>query len=556
MDFNKFDNAAAVLEKIIIPMDEIQAMSWLKIFSILVAYVFVRGIFLQLGLFFALNKLDFFLRKKIYSVPFKHGQLFSEIKSNFLTMIVDGFFLATILKTRVIAGSGSFLWGFAISFIWFEIWFYISHRALHHPKLYFIHQQHHVAKTVNPFTALSFSILERLILLVGGIGGVYLLSLRLPLSDSGIAFYFLINFLLNIFAHSNVELIPAAIVKSKIGRILNAPTYHSMHHARYQGNYGLFTPFLDQLFQTEFEDYEKVHAKVIEGVPMKSYSDKIRSEETVVVITGASSGIGEALAYEYAKKKNTVVLLARRLDRLTDVKQKVDSLGGVGYLIKCDVTSERETSNVIQELKQQFGKIDVLIANAGIGVYGKVENVNKNDIDRQFNTNIFGVLNILQPAIPLLKKTRGRIAILGSAYSYFTFPYLAPYVMSKYAIRGLAETLSFELSEDKVSTTLVCPGVIGTEFRSFDQSGLQRENFKEPMPKFLIVSSEQAAREIVRAVEKRKSEVVISFHAKFGIFVKNYFPNIYRWVISRFSNFIGKKVIEIMQTENSQSMSL
>lgn len=159
------------------------------------------------------------------------------------------------------AGGEPFLLTFAALFIWTEIYFYYSHRLLHHPKLFWIHRHHHQSMVMNPWTSLSFSYLERFILLAGVVVVPALISRVRPFPIEAYAAYFFFNYVFNVFGHLNVELVPHAWVKSPVGRVFFTPTYHALHHQRYRGHFGLFTSALDKWHGTYFKDYEAVHLK-------------------------------------------------------------------------------------------------------------------------------------------------------------------------------------------------------------------------------------------------------------------------------------------------------
>lgn len=150
---------------------------------------------------------------------------------------------------------------FAGLFVWLEIFFYYSHRLLHTPRLFWIHRRHHELRATNPWTSLSFSVKERLVLLFGSVVIPGLVSQFVPLSIEGFLGYFLFNYIFNVFGHLNVEVVPHGFVKTRLGRVFFTPTFHALHHARGRGHFGLFTQTLDRWHKTQFKDYESVHLK-------------------------------------------------------------------------------------------------------------------------------------------------------------------------------------------------------------------------------------------------------------------------------------------------------
>jgi lathosterol oxidase len=169
---------------------------------------------------------------------------------------------------------------FAWMFVGFEVWFYVSHRLLHTRALYRFHAQHHVAQVTDPLTSLSFSLVERLVLLVGGLGTVLVAMEVMPVTLAGVMGYILINYFLNVVGHGNTEWLPRRFVSSWAGRLFFTPTFHALHHARYQGHYGLFTVVLDRWLGTAFGDYPRVHARAREGLGLTRIGERLSPSPT------------------------------------------------------------------------------------------------------------------------------------------------------------------------------------------------------------------------------------------------------------------------------------
>lgn len=259
-------------------------------------------------------------------------------------------------------------------------------------------------------------------------------------------------------------------------------------------------------------------------------------EDQVVLITGASSGIGAALAREFAREGAHLSISARRPDRLQSVSKEIINLGRKVFSVQCDVTcemTEEGIHSVVEKTVQQFGKIDVVIANAGYGVAGEFEKLTLEDYRRQFETNVFGVLRTLYASLEALKKTKGRFVIIGSVAGHFTNPASSAYSMSKYAVRALAEALQHELRPHGISVTLISPGLVESEFQQVDNKGVFHPEApaKRSLPGWIFMPTAKAARQIVRAIWKRKREKIITGHGKILVFLKNHFPNLFYWMM-------------------------
>ena len=255
----------------------------------------------------------------------------------------------------------------------------------------------------------------------------------------------------------------------------------------------------------------------------------------VVLITGASSGIGAALAREFARQGADVVLLARRADRLAALAREIEGTGRRALVVTADVTVDGDLDRAVASTEAAFGRLDVVIANAGFGVVGPVESLTLDDYRRQFETNVFGVLRTVLATLTPLKASRGRLVILGSVAGHIATPGSSPYSMSKFAVRALAEALGHELAPTGVSVTLISPGFVESEIRRVDNTGVFRTEAREAVPAWLIVPAARAARQIVRAIARRRREVVITGHGKLGVFVQRHAP----WLVAAVIRTMG-----------------
>jgi short-subunit dehydrogenase len=177
----------------------------------------------------------------------------------------------------------------------------------------------------------------------------------------------------------------------------------------------------------------------------------------------------------------------------------------------------------------------VVVANAGFGVVGPVERLTLDDYRRQFETNVFGVLRTVQATLPHLKTVRGQLVILGSVAGYVATPGSSPYSMSKFAVRALAEALGHELAPAGVAVTLVSPGFVDSEIRRVDNTGRFQSSSAEPVPGWLLVPTPTAARHIVRAVARRRRDVVITGHGKVVVFLQRHAP----WLVAKVVRAFG-----------------
>jgi short-subunit dehydrogenase len=250
--------------------------------------------------------------------------------------------------------------------------------------------------------------------------------------------------------------------------------------------------------------------------------------DKAVLITGASSGIGQELARQLGRAGTKLTLAARRGDALEALSQRIAAEGKPKPLaVTCDVTRDADVQHAVTESVRQWGKLDVVIANAGFGVIGPFKKLSVEDYRRQFETNVFGVLRTIYTALPEIEKTHGNVVIIGSVAGWGATPGASPYAMSKFAVRALANSITPELRLAGVKVTLVSPGFVASNIRRVDNQGNLHAGAKDPIPAWLVMSTEKAVRQILRAVARGKREVIVTGHGKILVVLERFMP----WVI-------------------------
>jgi short-subunit dehydrogenase len=259
-------------------------------------------------------------------------------------------------------------------------------------------------------------------------------------------------------------------------------------------------------------------------------------KDKVVLITGASSGIGEEMAMQLARSGARVGLAARRKDRLDGLALAIAQGGSVAPLtLECDVTRDGDLESAVKACVEKWGKLDVAIANAGFGVTGPLKKLSLNDYQRQFDTNVFGVLRTVYAALPELEKTRGNLAIIGSVAGWVSSAGASPYSMSKFAVRALANAITQELKGAGVKVTLISPGFVISEIRRVDNQGRLRAESAATAPHPMAMKTEPAVYEMLRAISRGKREQIVTLHGKFFVMVDRFFPWITRTFAERIS---------------------
>lgn len=253
-----------------------------------------------------------------------------------------------------------------------------------------------------------------------------------------------------------------------------------------------------------------------------------RFQNRSVLITGASSGIGAELARQFAAEGANLLLAARRLDRLEEVVRSLPQPHGSVRVFECDVARDDQLNAIVEHVHSAGGVIDLVVANAGFGVVGQVQNLSLADYQRQFETNVWGVLRTLYATLPDLKRTRGQFVVMGSVAGYVPQPGVSPYGMSKFSIRVLAECMRADLAPEGVAVTLLSPGFIDSDIRRTDNRGRVHSHVKDPVPDLIRVPTARAVRHMLDAIYKRKRESIITGHGKVIVLAYRLFPGLVR----------------------------
>jgi len=212
----------------------------------------------------------------------------------------------------------------------------------------------------------------------------------------------------------------------------------------------------------------------------------------VVVITGASSGIGAELADMLAREGAMLVLAARRKSKLDDIVRRVETYGGTAVAVPCDVTDRNAAEALIHGTIQRFGRIDILVNNAGRGHLAEIEETTDEILEHMFAVNVYSLWYTTRPALVSMKKQgSGHIINVASMAGKIGFPYNSAYVAAKHACVGFTHALRLELIETGIHASVVCPGSVMTEWASSTEGGAMLPLFKESGPRILRIAKER-----------------------------------------------------------------
>jgi short-subunit dehydrogenase len=257
----------------------------------------------------------------------------------------------------------------------------------------------------------------------------------------------------------------------------------------------------------------------------------------VVIVTGASSGIGEATAREFGREGARVVLAARRVERLEALAQEIQAMGtgAETLVVPADVSKLEDIQSLIDQTVTRFGRIDILVNNAGFGRLDWLEKLDPmKDIEMQFDVNVLGVVHATRQALPIMIKQRsGHIINMGSMAALVATPTYTIYAASKHAVHGFSEALRREVKPWGIDVSMLYPGGVKTEFG--EHAGIKRKT-KATTPKFLQLSAEDVAQAVVQLVRRPRAMWVIPWLWSITALINKLFPSFVDYTtINRFT---------------------
>lgn len=239
----------------------------------------------------------------------------------------------------------------------------------------------------------------------------------------------------------------------------------------------------------------------------------------VAVITGASMGIGEAIAKLFLQEGARLVLCARDLARTQAAAQRIGANAENALCLSCDVSRRDQVDALAQAALEKFGRIDIWINNAGFGLNDSVEKVNLAQLREMFDTNFFGMMECMQVVIPVMRRQGGGdIVNISSVAGHIATPYMGGYAATKHAMQAIGMAARMELRRHNINVVTVCPGYIATNFGDNMLKGSQPERVSAAGR--FAVSAELVARDTLKAVLKRKRQAVTPWF--YWLFIKLY----------------------------------
>ncbi len=255
----------------------------------------------------------------------------------------------------------------------------------------------------------------------------------------------------------------------------------------------------------------------------------------VVIVTGASSGIGEAAAREFGREGAKVVLAARRVDKLQALAQEMIAMGAEALVVQADLSKLEDIQALVSQTLEKFGRIDVLVNNAGFGRLDWLENLDPlKDIQAQIDVNVMGVIQTTRQVLPVMMKQRsGSIVNMCSMAGLVGTPTYTIYAASKHAVHGFSEALRREVKPWGIDVSLIYPGGVVTEFTQ--HAGINRKT-NAKTPDFMLLTAEQVGKAVVSLVRRPRRMLIIPWLWSLTVFMNKFLPGIVDYTtINRFT---------------------
>lgn len=255
--------------------------------------------------------------------------------------------------------------------------------------------------------------------------------------------------------------------------------------------------------------------------------------DATILITGASSGIGEAAAILLAKEGYRVVLSARRFERLQEIASRIKNKGGIALPVRTDLLRRQDIKDLVSSALDKFGSIDVLFNNAGVGRMGWLEELDPiEDIEQQLMINLLGTIQMTQAVLPhMIEQGRGQIINMASMAGLVATPTYTIYAASKFGVRGFSEALRREVAMHGINVSVLYPGGVENEFSR--KARIKRKT-RVTTPSRLRLNDEDVAQAVLSLVRRPRRSLVIPWQLRMAVWGNMWFGGFFDWVMERY----------------------
>jgi len=257
---------------------------------------------------------------------------------------------------------------------------------------------------------------------------------------------------------------------------------------------------------------------------------KLLFKDKVVIITGASSGIGEAAAWEFARNGSKVVLAARSEEKLKTIAEEIEKVGGKAFYVKTDVCIEADCRNLIEKTVQHFGTIDILVNNAGISMRARFDDVDLSVLHRLMDINFWGTVYCTKYALPYLLERKGSLIGVSSVAGFHGLPGRTGYSASKFAIHGFLETIRIENLKKGLHVMIIAPGFTTTDIRRRALLANGEEQGESPREEGKLMPPEYVAKWVLKGIRKKKRNKILTWEGRLTALFQRIIPAVVDWV--------------------------
>lgn len=247
----------------------------------------------------------------------------------------------------------------------------------------------------------------------------------------------------------------------------------------------------------------------------------------VVIVTGASSGIGKALVYELAHQGAKLAIASRNIEELLNIEQDLKKQGAEILPVRTDVTKELACKELIEQTYAYFGRIDVLINNAGISMRALLEDLETSVLHKVMDVNFWGTVYCTKYALPYLLQSKGSLVGIISIAGFIGLPGRTGYAASKFAVRGFLNTVRIENRKKGLHVLVAAPGFTASNIRKTALNANGRQQGESPRNEGTMMTAEQCSAIIVKGIRKRKREIIMTFvEGKLAVFLSKWWPTL------------------------------
>jgi short-subunit dehydrogenase len=255
--------------------------------------------------------------------------------------------------------------------------------------------------------------------------------------------------------------------------------------------------------------------------------------DKVVIVTGASSGIGEAIAREFARNGSKVVLAARSEAKLSEIVKEIKASNGDAIFFKTDVSCEEDCRQLIEKTVEKYGTIDILVNNAGVSMRASFLDVDLKVLHRLMNVNFWGTVYCTKYALKYLIEQKGSLIGVSSVAGFHGLPGRTGYSASKFAIHGFLETIRIENLKKGLHVMIIAPGFTSTEIRKHALNANGHEQGESPRDERKLMSPGYVAKWVLKGIRKKKRNKLLTWDGRLTALFQRIVPEVIDWVYYR-----------------------